>query len=78
MIKILRKLLRKIRYLFYKRQYKKQKMAYNPLTKRRNKKCLCGSGTKTKRCCGMFGVLPSSIVKKLKDAIKYEDRRDKI
>lgn len=30
----------------------------------RNKPCLCGSGKKTKRCCGSGAIRPGSIVVK--------------
>lgn len=47
----------------------------NPLgNKRRNLPCFCGSGIKTKKCCGMFPALPMDVAEKVQAAIKYEEQ----
>lgn len=45
---------------------------WNPLTKVRNYDCLCGSGKKTKRCCGRHMTLPTEIAKGLRGLMKKQ------
>ena len=37
--------------------------SYNPALKFRNQPCLCGSGRKSKKCCGKFQYIKSNIAK---------------
>jgi hypothetical protein len=43
---------------------------YNPLTGgQRNMQCLCGSGRKSKHCCGQFMALPIDVAEKIRNAL---------
>ena len=35
----------------------------NPLHRQRNMRCPCGSGSKAKRCCGLYSHLPISVAR---------------
>lgn len=51
---------------------KKEGIVHNPLNKGnvRNSLCICGSGVKTKKCCGETRYLKESELKDLKNLIK--------
>jgi hypothetical protein len=52
----------------------KEGFTQNPLRagKYRNLPCLCGSGVKTKKCCGQELLVPSELAKELKGIEQME------